>query len=108
MTDVNDTPRLALRTAEDDPKVAELFAKGLRRADGQVLNIYAALAHHPDLLRRWLVFAAHVLAKSTLDPRVRELLILRTGSAVGSAPRRSKRSRPVRPTRRGAGRTRCC
>ena len=44
-----------------------------------MLNIFGTLAHHPDLLRRWLVFATHVLSKSTLPPRERELLILRTG-----------------------------
>lgn len=43
------------------------------------LNIFATLAHHPKLLKRWLVFGNHVLAKSTLDARARELLILRTG-----------------------------
>jgi alkylhydroperoxidase family enzyme len=48
-------------------------------ADEGTLNIFATLQHHPDLLRRWLVFGAHVLSKSTLSPRVRELLILRTG-----------------------------
>src|SRR5262249_28043498 len=37
------------------------------------------LARHPKLLKRWLVFANHVLVKSTLPPRDRELLILRTG-----------------------------
>lgn len=48
-------------------------------SDDGTLNIFATLQHHPDLLRRWLVFGAHVLSKSTLSPRVRELLILRTG-----------------------------
>ena len=72
-------PRLPVRRETDDPRLAELFARGLRGPDGEVLNIFATLAHHPDLLRRWLVFATHVLAKSTLPPRVRELLILRTG-----------------------------
>jgi 4-carboxymuconolactone decarboxylase len=43
------------------------------------LNIFATLARHPDLLRRWLVFGAHVLGKSTLSARHRELLILRVG-----------------------------
>jgi 4-carboxymuconolactone decarboxylase len=43
------------------------------------LNIFATLAHHPKLLKRWLVFGNHVLAKSTLAARDRELLILRTG-----------------------------
>jgi 4-carboxymuconolactone decarboxylase len=48
-------------------------------SSGPVLNIFATLAHHPKLLKRWLVFGAHVLAKSTLSARDRELLILRTG-----------------------------
>ena len=43
------------------------------------LNIFGTLARHPKLLKRWLVFGNHVLAKSTLTPRDRELLILRTG-----------------------------
>jgi alkylhydroperoxidase family enzyme len=46
---------------------------------GRVLNIFATLVRHPDLLRRWLVFGTHVLIKSTLGARERELLILRTG-----------------------------
>jgi alkylhydroperoxidase family enzyme len=43
------------------------------------LNIFATLAHHPKLMKRWMVFGNHVLAKSTLPARERELLILRTG-----------------------------
>jgi 4-carboxymuconolactone decarboxylase len=43
------------------------------------LNIFRTLAHHPKLLKRWLVFGNHVLAKSTLPARERELVILRTG-----------------------------
>lgn len=57
---------------------AELLGR-LRRPDGSVLNIFRTLANHPDLARRWLVFGNHILAKSTLSPRVRELAILRTG-----------------------------
>jgi alkylhydroperoxidase family enzyme len=45
----------------------------------RVLNIFATLAHHPKLLKRWLVFGNHVLMKSTLPARDRELVILRTG-----------------------------
>ena len=43
------------------------------------LNIFATFAHHPKLMKRWMVFGNHVLAKSTLPARDRELLILRTG-----------------------------
>jgi 4-carboxymuconolactone decarboxylase len=73
------TPRVPLRGIDDDPRLAELFAKGLSGPDGSILNIFGALGNHPDLLRRWLVFSAHILAKSSLSPRVRELVILRTG-----------------------------
>ena len=48
-------------------------------AQGRVFNVFATLLNHPDLFRRWLVFANHVLGKSTLSLRDREILILRTG-----------------------------
>ncbi|MHB8380724.1 MAG: carboxymuconolactone decarboxylase family protein [Candidatus Binataceae bacterium] len=47
--------------------------------NGQVINIFRVLMNHPSLARRWTVFAAHVLGKSTLPPRDRELAILRIG-----------------------------
>ena len=49
------------------------------RRDGQIYNIFSTLANHPDLMKRWMVFANHVLAKSTLPARDREILILRAG-----------------------------
>lgn len=49
------------------------------RTGMQPFNIFSTLAHHPSLFRRWLVFANHVLGKSTLDVRTRELVILRIG-----------------------------
>jgi alkylhydroperoxidase family enzyme len=59
-------------------------ALGHRASSGRTLNIFGTLAHHPELLKRWLVFGAHVLGGSTLSPRARELLILRTGSLCKS------------------------
>jgi alkylhydroperoxidase family enzyme len=50
-----------------------------RLGDRPVLNIFRTLAHHPKLMKRWLVFGNHILAKSTLSPRDREILILRVG-----------------------------
>lgn len=71
-------PRLAPRALEDlDPETSDLLQRNA--IGGRVLNIFATLAHHPDLLRRWLVFGTHVLRKSTLNPRERELVILRIG-----------------------------
>jgi len=52
---------------------------GPRVEQGTVLNIFKTLSNHPDLMRRWLVFANHILGKSTLPPRERELIILRIG-----------------------------
>jgi alkylhydroperoxidase family enzyme len=55
------------------------FMQTVARGDGRVLNIYRTLVAHPKLLKRWGVFGTHVLYKSTLPARERELLILRTG-----------------------------
>lgn len=52
---------------------------GRARMGGRMLNIFRTLAHHPKLLERWMVFGTHVLNKSTLPPREREMLILRIG-----------------------------
>jgi 4-carboxymuconolactone decarboxylase len=42
-------------------------------------NVLATIARHPKLLKRWNVFGNHILFKSTLSPRHREILILRIG-----------------------------
>lgn len=69
-----DTPRLPpLEPDEIEEKLLAGFG------DGPILNIFRTLAHHPDLMRRWLVFGNHVLRKSTLQARERELVILRIG-----------------------------
>jgi len=46
-----------------DPAIREPFG------DGPILKIFRTLAHHPKLMKRWLVFGNHVLAKSSLAPR---------------------------------------
>jgi alkylhydroperoxidase family enzyme len=72
-------PRVPLVTDAAATPAQEKVLDSLRRPDGTVLNIFRTLATHADLTRRWLVFGNHVLAKSTLPPRVRELVILRVG-----------------------------
>ena len=76
--------RLPVKGSGDDPRLSELFAKGLTGPEGDPLNIFGVLGNHPNMLKRWLVFASHVLSKNTLSPRDRELLILRTGWNCGS------------------------
>jgi alkylhydroperoxidase family enzyme len=51
---------------------------------GRLYNVFATMANHPDLARDWLTFANHVLRKSTLPPRDREILILRIGWLCGA------------------------
>lgn len=61
-----------------DPKTAELL-EGLTAFNGTELNIFATLAHHPRLLKRWSAFGGVLLYGGALPARERELLILRTG-----------------------------
>jgi alkylhydroperoxidase family enzyme len=71
------TPRIAPLPSDEVPEEVRKYAGG---APGRpVLNIYRTLARHPALAKRWLVFGSHVLGKSTLDARTRELVILRIG-----------------------------
>jgi 4-carboxymuconolactone decarboxylase len=71
-------PRVSpLPESEWDDEVRELL--GSTQMGGRTLNIFTTLARHPKLLKRWLVFGTHILAKSTIGARERELLILRTG-----------------------------
>ena len=71
-------PRIKpLPQSEWDDETHDLM-EPLRR-DGRIYNIFSTLAGHPQLLKRWLVFAGHVLNKSTLPARQREIAILRMG-----------------------------
>jgi len=71
-------PRVApLEAGQWSDAAREIMAPFERQ--GRAWNIFKTLAHHPDLMRRWLVFGNHILGKSTLAPRERELVILRIG-----------------------------
>jgi 4-carboxymuconolactone decarboxylase len=72
-------PRVAPLPFDHWAPEAVAASKGLLLHDGQPLNIFATLARYPALFKRWMVFATHVLAKNSLSPRDRELLILRAG-----------------------------
>ena len=71
-------PRIPMRDLSQlSVEDADTAAK--HRVNGRDLNLFKVLMHHPTLVRRWTVFAGHVLRKQTLPPRERELLILRIG-----------------------------
>ncbi len=73
-------PRVPALTEDQwTDEVRAILAPTTALSGGRVFNIFATLAHHPKLLKRWLLFGDHVLSKSTLPARERELAILRVG-----------------------------
>ncbi len=77
------TPRLGpLSDTECTPTQIEILTKA--RGHLSSVNVLDTIIRHPDLLRRWLPFFAHVLHKSSLSARDREILILRTGRLCGA------------------------
>lgn len=75
-----DKPRIPpMKKSEWDPETEALFQRMGYNTDEEVYNIFKTLAYHPKLLKRWLPFANHILFKSTLSPRLREIAILRIG-----------------------------
>ena len=73
-------PRLSpLPKGEWDAEIQDVFEKMGYETETELYNVLKTLAHHPKLLKRWLPFANHVLFKSKLCPRLREIVILRTG-----------------------------
>ena len=63
---------------ERDERAAELLAALRAPGADADMNIFATLAHHPRLLKRWSAFGGTLLYRGELPARERELLILRT------------------------------
>jgi 4-carboxymuconolactone decarboxylase len=64
---------------EDNWNDAQAAAMPFQKKNGNVHNIFRTLANHEALAKRWMVFANHILAKTSLSPRDREIAILRAG-----------------------------
>jgi 4-carboxymuconolactone decarboxylase len=81
------TPRLAPLPVEQWDEDARAMLRGrVKRADPYLStesdaphmpNVLGILAHHPELAGAWLTYNGVLLERPTLDPRHRELLILR-------------------------------
>ncbi len=71
-------PRIKPIHEDDWNESQNVVFKG-QKMRGNVLNIFRTMANHENLAKRWLVFGNHVLAKSTLPARDREIAILRIG-----------------------------
>lgn len=78
------SPRIPpLPPSERDERTEELLAS-LRGPVGDDLNLFATLAHHPRLLKRWSAFGGLLLFGGELPDRDREVLILRTAANCGA------------------------
>lgn len=75
-------PRVAPADVEGLDERSAALIEGTVTRYGRTLNLFTTLANHPDLFRRWMGFARHS-ERSTLGPRERELLILRTSHRCG-------------------------
>ena len=70
--------RVRLNETQDLPEDHRwLFERMEKR--GSILNIFRALSHSPVALRRFMKFGNYFLEEGKLDPKLRELAILRAG-----------------------------
>ena len=79
-----DRPRVTPTTSSDWNEDSRPLMEKLEGGTVPAANIFRTLARHPKLLKRWIVFANHVLFGNTLPARERELLILRAGFRCSS------------------------
>lgn len=77
MTDRPNDPRI-VPIEEVDGELAEILAGSLTR-DGEPLNIFGVLGHHPKLLKRFMLMGGYLLNKGLIPAREREIVILRVG-----------------------------
>ncbi len=71
--------RVRLNETPDLPEEHRWLFERIEQQPGGVLNIYRALAHRPVALRNFMRFGSCLLLEGALDPKLRELAILRVG-----------------------------
>ncbi len=75
--------RVRLNETKDLPEDHRwLFERMEKR--GSLLNIFRALSHSPEAMRRFMKFGSYLLEEGKLDPALRELAILRAGAVCRS------------------------
>lgn len=77
-------PLLPQEWTEEQKDILAPMVRGEGLGRG-VINVFATLVRYPKLFKRWGVFASHILFKSSLSDRDREILILRIAHLCGSA-----------------------
>jgi alkylhydroperoxidase family enzyme len=71
--------RVPYLNREDLPEADRVIFDNLAAERGSVGNIFRALAHTPNLLRRFLQLGGELRNKTALDPKLRELAICTVG-----------------------------
>src|SRR5262249_29580041 len=90
-------PRIAPLPRGTVPDAVRVALTGWLQSDPQeVMKPLDTLARHPDLAKAFLAFNRHLLYESTLPPRIRELLILRTAAICGNEFERTAHERMAR------------
>src|SRR6266851_776530 len=78
------TPRIALLDPPYPPEVATEIANWMGPGDVEPLRLFRTLEIHDELASRMRPLGAGILGHPRLDPRDRELLILRTCARAGA------------------------
>lgn len=70
---------------EPDEEQAQALAAVMASAHGRPANIFATMAHHPVLLKRFNVLGGLFMSRNLIPPRDRELVILRVAWRLNCA-----------------------
>ena len=76
--------RVPLIQEQDHPELAELIEKFRSGRRGKLINIYRMLLNSPAFAESWFNHSNAVRWKTTLDGRLREIVIIRMGHLAGS------------------------
>ena len=71
--------RVSLIQEQDHPEFAELVEKIRAGRRGRMINIYRMLLNSPPLAESWFNHSNAVRWRTTLDGRLREIVIIRMG-----------------------------
>ncbi|PCJ18512.1 MAG: carboxymuconolactone decarboxylase [Gammaproteobacteria bacterium] len=93
MATLLDQPRvnpLAIKDWNEELKKSSWIPEGatepsdLPEMMAKVFNVTATFANHPTLAKNWNHFAMHIMGSNSLEPRHREIAIIRIGFLCGS------------------------
>ena len=76
-------PRVRLNETADVPESHRWIFERMEQR-GAVLNIFRALSHSPEAMRRFMKLGSYFLEEGRLNPKLRELAILRAGAICRS------------------------